>query len=80
MDEGLQAQLRAKGLPVDTDGLCAWLTTGHRELALWRNQRGMWEVWSPWSGVAFRAKGVTLTDALGQLALTFVAQVNAGTA
>ena len=80
MDEGLQAQLRAKGLPVDTDGLCAWLTTGHRELSLWRNQRGLWEVWSPWSGVAFRAKGGTLADALGQLALTFVAQVNAGTA
>ncbi len=77
MDEALLAQLLANGLPGDVEGLCAWLTTGHRELALWRNQRGGWEVWAPWSGVAVRAKGDTLADALGQLALAVVAQVKA---
>ena len=80
MDEGLQVQLCARGLPVDTDGLCAWLTTGHRELAIWRNQRDVWEVWAPWSGVAFRAKGETLADALGRLALNLVTRGNPGTA
>lgn len=80
MDDMLQAQLRARGLPVDTEGLCEWLTTGHCELAMWRNQREMWEVWTPWSGVAFRAKGVTLADALARLVLTQVARANAARA